>query len=73
MLKYYVNINDFKVTDKLFPNPTNMKMAFVRAKNEVAEKLQDPQMRTMRLYDLRHYFGTVLYQDNADLHTTHRV
>ncbi|KPV65429.1 MAG: hypothetical protein AOA65_0128 [Candidatus Bathyarchaeota archaeon BA1] len=39
MLKHYVNINDFKITEKLFPSPINMKMAFIRARNKVAKKL----------------------------------
>ena len=35
--------------------------SWIRAKNRVAERLQEPSIKTIRLYDLRHYYATMLY------------
>ncbi len=32
-------------------------------RNKLALKFQDPTLRTIRLYDLRHYFGTACMQE----------
>ncbi len=52
-----------------YPFPTRKAMAdgWRRARDKVAEKLQDPTLKTIRLYDLRHYFGTMLYHKTKDI------
>ena len=52
-----------------YPFPTRKAMSdgWMRARNKVAEKLQDPSLKTIRLYDLRHYFGTMLYHKTKDI------
>jgi integrase len=41
-----------------FPNYDKQYEAWRRARNDVAEKFGDPSIKGIRLYDLRHYFGT---------------
>jgi integrase len=67
MLKHYVSINNFELSDKLFPKPHLMKMAWIRARNKLAQQLKDPQIKTIRLYDLRHYFATMLYHKTKNI------
>ncbi len=67
MLKQYVGVNNFKISERIFPNPILLKMAWTRARNRLAEKLKDSQIKTIRLYDLRHYFASMLYHKTKDL------
>jgi integrase len=36
-------------------------------RNVTAEKMQDPSIKSIRLYDLRHYFATMTYHRTKDL------
>ena len=38
-----------------------------RYRNKTAEKMQNPVIKTIRLYDLRHYFATMLYHKTRDI------
>lgn len=40
---------------------------FRQHRNLTAEKLQDPTIQTIRLYDLRHYFATMTYHKTRDI------
>ena len=50
-----------------FPTRKAMYSAWRRSRNSLAESLQDPTLKTIRLYDLRHYFGTMLYHKTKDI------
>jgi integrase len=45
---------------------------WVRLRNTVAEKLKDATFRTIRLYDLRHFVGTMTYHRTKDIIYTQR-
>ncbi len=49
--------------------PTSIRMqdTWAKSKNKLAEKLQDPTLKTIRLYDLRHYYATMLYDKTRDI------
>ena len=36
-------------------------------RNKIASKLEDPSIRTIRLYDFRHFFATKLYHQTKDI------
>jgi integrase len=36
-------------------------------RNSLAKKLNDPSLRTIRLYDFRHYYATTLYAKTKDI------
>jgi len=64
MLKRYLT-----ETQKEYPFPTWKQMyeAWRRFRNDLTKKLSDPSLKTIRLYDLRHYFGTMLYHKTKDI------
>lgn len=39
-------------------------------RNKLAKRTQDPQIATVRLYDFRHYFGTMQYWKYRDVALT---
>ncbi len=53
--------------EKPFPSSKAMMQAWMRTRNRVAEKLSDPRLRMIRLYDLRHYYGTMTYHRTRDI------
>jgi len=75
MLKRYVTIRKLGMNDLIFASESNnepYKIAkllednWIRLKNAVANKLQQPHLKTIRLYDLRHAFGTMTYHKTKD-------
>lgn len=61
MLKQYFNKYD------KFPQSLYMSKLWRQHRKAVSEKLQDPSLRSIRLYDLRHYYATTLYAKTRDL------
>jgi integrase len=55
-----INLKNLKPNDKLFGNVTADQYGrqYRTMRNKLAEKLKDPSLRTIRLYDFRHYFCT---------------
>jgi len=41
--------------------------AFRRVRDRLANKLENPSIKTVRLYDLRHFFATMLYHKTKDI------
>jgi integrase len=67
MLKAYVNRGNFKFDSPIFPSGKQMGNGFRRQRDRLARKIQDPTIRTIRLYDLRHYHATMLYLKTKDI------
>jgi len=68
LLKTHMNKRDLDPTDKLFKGDSDYYSKTYRAKrNQLAKKLQDPSIKQIRLYDLRHYFATMLYHKTKDI------
>jgi len=67
-LAEYINRHHRKPEDKLF-NGTSSKYGkqFRHLRNRLAEKLKDASLKTVRLYDFRHYFATNLYDKTKDI------
>ena len=64
------HIDKLKLTpqDKLFKgNTEKYSKAYRQMRNNLAEKLCKPELRTIRLYDFRHYFATMLYARTRDI------
>ena len=61
MLKLYFSKYDS------FPESVWMGKLWRRTRNNVAQKLQDPSIKSIRLYDLRHYYATMLYRKTRDI------
>jgi len=67
LLKTYINKNNLCHSDRLFSDPDNMSKAFQRARNSTAKRFNDPECYKVRLYDLRHFYGSILYHKTKDL------
>jgi integrase len=50
-----------------FPEATWIKKMWIKTRNKVASKLSEPQLKSIRLYDLRHYYATMLYAKTKDI------
>jgi len=53
--------------EKPFPDAEWMGSVWRRTRNKVAEKLKDPSIKAIRLYDLRHFYATNLYHKTKDI------
>lgn len=68
MIKALILKHKLSMNDKLFKGTgSTYGKQFRAVRNKLAEKLQDPSIRQIRLYDLRHYFATMLYHRTRDL------
>jgi integrase len=54
-------------SEKPFPDADWMGSVWRRIRNKVAEKFKDPNIRSIRLYDLRHFYATMLYHKTKDI------
>jgi integrase len=66
-LKAYVDTHKFEFNQKLFPPAGIVTGTFCRLRSSIAEKLQNPQIKKIRLYDFRHYYASNLYHETRDL------
>ena len=58
-IQTYITKHNLKGDDILFAGkPKNLGQAFRRLRNNLAKKLNDPTIRSIRFYDLRHYYCT---------------
>jgi len=69
MLNKYLTNHNIGLDDNLFGtwNSETYGKWFRHYRNKTAEKTQDPSIKTIRLYDLRHYFATTLYHKTKDI------
>ena len=76
-IQKYAIKKDLQPTDRLFKgNPDPVKgakkygEAYRQMRKALAKKLNDQNLLTIRLYDLRHYYCTMNYWKNRDIFTT---
>ena len=67
-LQNHINTNSLNPNDKLFNGNADFYGQHYRMmRNRLAKKLNKPQLKTIRLYDFRHYFATRLYAKTKDI------
>jgi integrase len=67
-IQNHIHKNNLTTNDKLFTGNGAEYGAHYRAmRNKLADKLHDPTIKQIRLYDLRHYFATTLYAKTRDI------
>ena len=66
-LKAYITKEELGQNDRLFHSLKQIKSNWCRTRNRVVRKLGEPELRTIRLYDLRHYFATTTYRRTKDI------
>jgi len=68
LLQEHIIRNKLNLNDTLFKgNPVRYGKEYREIRNRLAKKLNDPSLRTVRLYDFRHYFATNLYHKTKDI------
>ena len=68
MIQEHITRNHLNQNDQLFKgNPVSYGKEYRQVRNRLAEKLHDPTIKNVRLYDLRHYFATMLYHKTKDI------
>jgi integrase len=68
MLRVYISKRKLGLNDKLFKGTSNDYGKQFRAyRNRLADKLQDPSIKQITLYSLRHYYASMLYHKTRDI------
>jgi integrase len=67
-LAEYIDKHKIAPNDKLFTGDSQLySRSYQVVRNRLADKLHDQTIRTIRLYDLRHYYATTLYAKTKDI------
>jgi integrase len=67
-IQEHIITDKLNLNDQLFKgNPTKYGKHYRETRNYLAKKLNDPTIKTIRLYDFRHYFATMLYHKTKDI------
>ena len=68
MLRTYIDKNKLNPNDKLFKGDSeNYGKHYRLHRNQLADRLHKPELKSIRLYDFRHYFATRLYAKTRDI------
>jgi integrase len=69
MLNKYLADRNIALNESIFGtwNSETYSKWFRHYRNKTAEKLQDPAIKGIRLYDLRHFFATMTYHKTRDI------
>jgi len=71
LLRDYVCKNRIEqVDERLFPEPKTVMNRWRFYRKRAYQKFKDPELLKIRLYDLRHWFGTITYLKTRDLFFT---
>jgi integrase len=67
-LQEHIIRHNLNPNDKVFKGTAEKYGKYFRMmRNQLAKKLNDPTLKTIRLYDFRHYFATTLYAKTRDI------
>lgn len=67
-IENHINTNKLQPAGNLFKgNSDYYGSKYRKHRNQLADKLGKPELRTIRLYDFRHYFATMLYAKTKDI------
>ena len=67
LLTEHIKKGDFGTNDRIFPSGAVISNTYERLKASLVKKLNDPELRKVRLYDLWHYYATMLYKRTKDI------
>ena len=67
LLCKYIKERNLNLNDRLFPSGSVISNTYERLKASLAKKLNDSELKKIRLYDLRHYYATMLYYRTKDI------
>jgi len=67
LLKQLISARNLSLKEKIFPCSKTLQKNWNKLRNKLAERLGKPELKQIRLYDLRHFYGTMLYQRTMDI------
>ena len=68
LLRQHVHKKDLQLNDKIFKEKADYySKKYRETRNKLAKKLNDPSIKSIRLYDLRHFYATMLYHKTKDI------
>lgn len=67
LLKRLVSEKNLTVNERIFACSKNLQKNWSRLRNKLARRLGKPGLKQIRLYDLRHFYGTMLYHKTKDI------
>ena len=68
ILRTHIDTHKLNPTDKLFKGDSaNYGKHYRLHRNQLAERLHQPELKNIRLYDFRHYYATRLYSRTRDI------
>ncbi len=68
LIQAHIIRHNLKLNDTIFKGTSeHYGSEYIQVRNRTAQKLNDPTLKTIRLYDLRHYFATMLYHKTKDI------
>lgn len=68
LISEHIARNKLGINDQLFKgDQIRYGKEYRKMRNRTANKLKDPTLKTIRLYDFRHYFATMLYHKTKDI------
>jgi len=67
MLKEYIDKHGFSLGDRPFPDSEVASHVYMRIRNRLAQRMHEPELKRFRLYDLRHFYATMLYHKTKDI------
>ena len=53
--------------ERVFPKSKSLQKNWCRLRNKLSERCGKPELKEIRLYDLGHFFGTMLYNKTKDI------
>ena len=67
LLKQLVTEKNVAVNEVIFPCSKTLQKNWNKLRNKLSERLAKPELKQVRLYDLRHFYGTMLYHKTKDI------
>lgn len=56
-----------RLNQRIFPKSKSLQSSWSKLRNKLAKRYEKPEIKRIRLYDLRHFYGTMLYHKTKDI------
>jgi len=67
LVAIYLSMKQYDNEDLVFPHNRAIKDNYIKIKKHLVAKHRDPSYLSIRLYDFRHYYATMLYHRTKDI------
>jgi integrase len=68
LLKEYIHLSKInEINKRIFPKVKTIRNCWIKYRHRAYSKFKDPEILKIRLYDLRHWYGTTQYIKSRDI------